>query len=63
MLILADFLLSFHHICTDHTIFYIEEKVSQQAAACSDLLLENLQLGIEKETYRAKKMGTLDSKV
>ena len=31
------FFLSFHHIYTDHTIFYIEEKVSQQAAACDDL--------------------------
>ena len=36
MLILADFLLSFHYIYIDHTIFYIEEKVSQQAAACGN---------------------------
>ena len=36
MLKLADFLLSFHHIYTDRTIFYIEEKVSQQAAAYGD---------------------------
>lgn len=32
----GDFFFSIHPIYHNHTIFYIEEKVSQQAAACSD---------------------------